>query len=30
MTEDYTYEELLKEICEEVYCFKEFSTYQGD
>lgn len=30
MTEDYTYEELLKEICEEVYCFKEFGTYQGD
>lgn len=25
-----TYEELLEDICEEVYCYKEFGSYQGD
>lgn len=25
-----TYEELLKDICEEVYCYGEFGSYQGD
>lgn len=25
-----TYEDLLKDICEEVYCYDEFGSYQGD
>lgn len=25
-----TYEDILKDICEEVYCYEEFGSYQGD
>ena len=25
-----TYEDLLEDICEEVYCYREFGSYQGD
>ena len=31
MTEQYcNYEDILKDVCEKVYCYKEFGSYQGD
>lgn len=31
MVEQYcNYEDVLKDVCEEVYCYKEFGSYQGD